>query len=112
MTKAPRLTTLRPRVAMAGQRLTPRPKVKDHVYERADWRACIAGIIKQRGRRCENPSCKTPNHGAGQRIFGDHIQELSDGGALLDPRNIQLLCSSCHVSKTIAARKKRMETRW
>jgi 5-methylcytosine-specific restriction enzyme A len=112
MTKQPRLSMLRPRVSTLPNRLAPGPKVKDRVYERADWRACIAGIIKQRGRRCENPNCKTPGHGAGQRIFGDHIQELADGGELLDPRNIQLLCSSCHVTKTIAERKKRIETKW
>ena len=112
MSKPPRLSMLRPRISTLANRLAPGPKVKDQVYDRPDWRACIAAIIKQRGRRCENPRCTTPNQGAGLRIYGDHVHELADGGPLLDPRNIQLLCSSCHVSKTIAERKKRMETKW
>jgi 5-methylcytosine-specific restriction protein A len=112
MTKAPRLTMLGPRVSTMRSSLAPGPKVKDPIYERADWRACIAAIIKQRGRRCEDPQCSTPNRGAGQRIYGDHIRELKDGGALLDPSNILLRCASCHTRKTIAERAKRMAARW
>ena len=44
MTKAPRLTTLRPRVPMASQRLTPTPKVRAAVYTSPEWRALIANI--------------------------------------------------------------------
>jgi 5-methylcytosine-specific restriction protein A len=110
MTKT-RLTTLRPRVAMASQRLTPRPKTAAPVYNSPEWRALIASIIEQRGRRCEDPKCKTPGR-TGMRVFGDHIEELQDGGALLDPRNVMLRCGSCHTTKTIAERKKRMETKW
>src|SRR4029077_15777408 len=33
----------------------------------------------------------------------DHIVELEDGGAALDPSNLQSLCYSCHRSKTDAA---------
>jgi 5-methylcytosine-specific restriction enzyme A len=83
----PRLTTLRPRVEMASQRLTPSPKVADPIYQTPAWRTLIAAIIEQRGRRCEDPKCKTPGR-TGMRVFGDHIKELKDGGALLDPRNI------------------------
>ena len=112
MTKAPRLSLLRSRVSMVANRMAPGPKVKDPIYSSPAWRHFIAAIIGQRGRRCQNPRCQTPNHGAGQRIFGDHIRELRDGGALLDETNVQLLCSPCHVTKTLAERKKRMETKW
>ena len=46
----------------------------------------------------------------GRMSLGDHIRELQDGGALLDPRNIMLRCGSCHTTKTIAERAKRMAT--
>jgi hypothetical protein len=29
-----------------------------------------------------DPTCQSPNHGAGQRIYGDHIRELRTGGTL------------------------------
>ncbi len=112
MTKAPRLTTLRPRVPMASQRLTPTPKTTEPVYRSREWKALIAGIIRIRGRRCEDPRCATPNHAAGQRVYGDHIIELQDSGALLDPSNVMLRCAPCHGRKTEAERVKRMSTRW
>jgi 5-methylcytosine-specific restriction enzyme A len=112
MTKAPRLTTLRPRVAMASQRLTPRPKTTAPIYGSPEWRALIAGIIKQRGRRCEDPRCQTPNRAQGQRVYGDHIIELQDDGAPLDPANVMLRCAPCHGRKTAVERAKRMSTRW
>ena len=107
MTRVPRLSTLRPRVAMASQRLQPRPKTTAPIYTSPEWRELITSIIRQRGRCCEDPACKTPGR-TGIRVFGDHIKELQDGGALLDPRNVMLRCGSCHTTKTIAERAKRM----
>jgi hypothetical protein len=72
-----------------------------------EWRTFIARIIKARGRVCQHPQCRTPNRGAGQRIFGDHIHELKDGGALLDSSNVMLMCSPCHGIKTANERGKR-----
>jgi 5-methylcytosine-specific restriction enzyme A len=112
VTKMPRLSTLRPRVAMASQRLTPRPKTAAPVYNSPEWRALIAAIIRERGRRCEDPACQSPNHGAGQKVYGDHVIELQDGGALLDPANVMLRCAPCHGRKTAIERSKRMSTRW
>ncbi len=37
----------------------------------------------------------------------DHIKEIKDGGAELDPNNCQTLCRECHSSKTFVERKKR-----
>jgi 5-methylcytosine-specific restriction protein A len=112
MTKPPRLTTLRPRVAMASQRLTPRPKTALPVYSSPEWRALISSIIRSRSRRCEDPACQSPNHGAGGRVYGDHIIELQDGGALLDAGNVMLRCAPCHGRKTTEEKNKRMARRW
>jgi len=40
-------------------------------------------------------------------LFGDHIRELSDGGAPLDRANILLRGAACHGRKTAAERKRR-----
>jgi 5-methylcytosine-specific restriction enzyme A len=112
MTKQPRLSTLRPRVSMASQRLTPRPKTAAPVYTSPEWRSLIASIIRIRGRRCEDPQCQSTNRAQGQRVYGDHVVELQDGGALLDPANVMLRCAPCHGRKTAVERAKRMSTRW
>jgi hypothetical protein len=97
---------------MATQRLPPRPKTALPVYTSPEWRALIASIIRERGRRCEDPRCTTPNRASGQRIYGDHIRELGDSGALLDPSNVMLRCAPCHGRKTTEEKNKRMSTRW
>jgi hypothetical protein len=40
-------------------------------------------------------------------VFGDHIVELRDGGAPLDPANVLLRCGRCHTTKTVAERARR-----
>lgn len=102
------LKTLRPRLALIETRkLKPPDKVAESFYLSPEWRALIRHIIHVRGRRCEDPNCKTPHRGVGQRIFGDHIVERKDGGAELDQRNVMLRCSPCHGRKTAAERGKR-----
>lgn len=80
----------------------PPPKVADPFYSSAPWLKLMAALKRERGERCED--CPR----TGVRIFGDHIVELKDGGAPLDPRNVRLRCGSCHTRKTIAERAKRM----
>lgn len=80
-----------------------RPPVRtaDPFYGSPPWKQLVARLISERGRRCENPEC-----GRGDcRIFGDHMIEIQDGGALLDPLNIMLLCGSCHGIKTHVAKR-------
>jgi hypothetical protein len=87
----------------------PPAKVADAFYTSSEWRAFIAEIIAERGRRCEDPRCQraTPP----TRVFGDHIVELRDGGAPLDKRNVMLRCGSCHTRKTAEARAIRTATK-
>jgi hypothetical protein len=102
-----RLPRLQSRIPSAPQRLQPRPKVVDPIYHRPEWRTLIAEIIEARGHRCEDPACTKPDRGAGGRVYGDHVVELADGGALLDPSNVMLRCGACHTRKTNAERVKR-----
>lgn len=108
---AQRLVQLPMRVALHDSRACKPPaKTADPFYLSADWRALIGHLLKQRGRRCEQCGRTRGERGA-IRIFGDHVVELRDGGAPLDPRNIRLLCGSCHTTKTAAARARRMAWR-
>jgi 5-methylcytosine-specific restriction endonuclease McrA len=83
-------------------RLQTPPKPYDDFLNSPAWRALVAEIIGERGRKCEHCARE------GVRLFGDHITERQDGGALLDKRNVQLLCGSCHSTKTARARAERM----
>jgi len=103
---------LQPRLRMVDtRRLSPPPRANADFYKSNDWRQFIGGLIYLRGRRCEDPACKSPNHGAGGVIFGDHIKELNDGGAALDPANIMLRCGPCHNRKTAIERGRRAAKR-
>lgn len=82
------------------------PKVAEAFYLSPEWRALVASLIAQRGRRCEVPTCGAS--GPDVRIIGDHIVERRDGGAELDPTNIRLVCLPCHNRKTARARDERM----
>ena len=68
--------------------------------EHQDW----ALAVKRRDRfTCQE--CGTRDG----RMIADHIVEIEDGGAALDPTNGQTLCLSCHNRKTAAARSERID---
>jgi positive regulator of sigma E activity len=103
-----------------GQKLAPSSRVKVRLPEKKvlafyltpQWRALMDSIVFERfgtraNARCEDPECTQPGR-RGVRIFGDHIREVKDGGALLDKRNICCRCGSCHSRKTAAERAKRL----
>ncbi|AKR49905.1 hypothetical protein SRCM100623_02802 [Acetobacter pasteurianus] len=81
------------------------PKRADPFYLSREWRQLMRHLVEMRGSVCQ--ACGRTN----TRLFGDHIIELKDGGAKLDPANIQLLCGSCHTKKTARARAARMAAR-
>lgn len=83
------------------------PKVAEGFYSSGAWRTLVADIKRVRGARCERAGCATPTH----RIIADHIVERKDGGADLDPSNIELLCFGHHQQKTAAARAARAQGR-
>jgi 5-methylcytosine-specific restriction endonuclease McrA len=101
------ITMLKTSIRMMDIRTAqPTPKKGDRFYDTPEWRARMARIVKERGRRCQCPTCETPR-GPWRKIVGDHIVELQDGGAPLDPGNIMLMCMPCHGRKTADARARR-----
>lgn len=92
-----RLRAVGARVARASARVAPPAKRVDAFYQSAAWTGLVADVKAMRGAACER--C-----GAGGRIYADHVRELKDGGAALDPANIELLCAKCHGRKTARAR--------
>ena len=100
-----------------GHRLRPSSRVKvkqgekkvDPFYLSSEWRALMMQIVNQRGRRCEDPNHNWAIPRVGVRLFGDHIVEIKDGGATLDPRNIMLRCGACHGRKTALQRAARYQ---
>jgi 5-methylcytosine-specific restriction enzyme A len=101
---------LSPRPAALRSRLTPPAKRAAPIYTSPEWRALLAAIVKHRGRRCEDPRCDVAGGRTDGVIYGDHIVEIKDGGALLDPQNIMLRCARCHGRKTVAERRYRTIT--
>jgi 5-methylcytosine-specific restriction enzyme A len=65
-----------------------------------EWRTLVRDITAIHGRRCEDPRCDAPDVGVDQRLHGDHITELVDGGEPLDAGNVMLRCAPCHGRKT------------
>ena len=107
-----RLTALKPRISSAPPRIRPPAKTANPFYLSPVWRRLVARIITQRGRRCEKCGRFRDENGAPIRIFGDHISEVKDGGPVFDPKNVMLLCGSCHTTKTNSERAKRMARRY
>ena len=74
-------------------------------YQTPEHRAWRMHVLKRAGFKCENCGI------AYRTLYADHIHEIKDGGALLDPANGQCLCHNCHCAKTIRARNARMARR-
>ena len=86
----------------------PRPeKVANPFYSSRAWRELREFCLARAGYRCEAEFCKSPNRGAGMKLEVDHIREISDGGAPLDPANCRVNCVSCHRKKTELEKLKR-----
>lgn len=83
------------------------PKTADAYYLTPEHRAWSKEVVKRAGFRCQGAGCGA----SGVRLFADHIVEIKDGGARLDPSNGQALCGACHTKKSAAARIARFEKR-
>src|SRR4051812_36510820 len=92
------------RPSMRRGPVVAREKQADPFYTSAEWKALMRQIIKARGRRCEDDRHDMANAREGIRLYGDHVIEIKDGGARLDPSNVLLRCAPCHGRKTAEAR--------
>lgn len=97
----------RSRMQAAPRRLKPAPKLVDEFYLSSEWRALASRLKRERGYRCEAVGCGADWSTEPGKLIGDHIVERRDGGADLDPANIQILCLDCHNTKTASARRAR-----
>lgn len=100
-----RLTHVPSRLGGAPARLRAPEKRADPFYLTREWREMVAAVRAQRGYRCEE--CGVDMRGNRRALHADHIDEIKDGGASLDPLNIRLRCQACHNRKTAAARRGR-----
>lgn len=96
-----RLVSAPSRLVAAKPRLVAKPKVAEQFYQSAEWRALREARRKDADYRCA--VC-----GSKHRLILDHIREIRDGGARLDPRNTQWLCRVHHGEKTEAAKRTRV----
>lgn len=108
-----RLTTRVARLAIQDTRsIRAPPTTTNPFYRSPEWTTLMSRLIRQRGRACEECGRTQEEDGRPVRIYGDHIRELRDGGAPLDPANIRLLDANCHNKKTAAERAKRLAERF
>lgn len=97
----------------SGRTVALPPKQVDPFYVSSDYRAWREHVIARAGRRCEavdnGVRCAKaePRH----RLFADHVVELRDGGAPLDPANGRCLCGHHHTLKTARAKTTRAQGR-
>ena len=97
------LKVLMPRMKTVDTRtIRPEPKVYQPVYYSRAWRRLVAQLKLHRGEYWQ--ACG--KHAT--YLEADHIVELKDGGAALDPANVRLLCRPCHARKTNQARDERL----
>lgn len=99
----PSLRTARTSIAplMRGDAAGRSAKPTMDFYGSAAWKKVRLEVQRACNRTCRGCG-KTDT-----RIYVDHIVELKDGGAPLDPGNLVGLCASCHAKKTARERAKR-----
>lgn len=95
-----RLKAVTGRLAAPAPRIVAPPKRAEPFYQSPQWRDLVRDVKRERGAWCQRCGSK-------HRVIADHVVERKDGGADLDPANIELLCQACHNSKTAAARARR-----
>lgn len=116
-----KLKTLAPKVRPMRAKVEVKKRTDDF-YRSPEWNALKKQIRAERGRVCERCGKTYEDDGSPVDLILDHIIERRDGGADLDPRNVQQLCTraggngagrlgGCHNRKTAEARQRRAQGR-
>ena len=86
---------------------TARSKESAKVYQSSKWKKLREKVLIRDGFQCVKcgkvVGIKPKDHAV------DHVVELKDGGAAFDINNLELLCQSCHSTKTAEEKRKRNE---
>lgn len=99
-----RLKTLPSRLGRAVARLKLPPKTAEPFYRSAAWRQ----LVEDRKLDADYFAAKARSR-RGERLILDHVIELKDGGAALDPANTKWLTFSEHQVKTAKSRARRAQ---
>lgn len=78
------------------------PKLANPFYQSPEWIALRLARMKDKDYWQAKARAKP-----GERLILDHVVEIKDGGARLDPRNTQWLTHGEHQAKTAAAKARR-----
>lgn len=98
-----------PRIATRDTRaVKPPAKTADPHYLTPEHRAWRSEVIRRAGGQCQDREHDPRRPRQGVRLFADHIRELRDDGAALDPANGEARCGACHARVTLARRAVRM----
>lgn len=95
MRRAERVAPRPPRIARRAKKAAP-------FYQSPEWKALVA----QRKRDPDHAAAKARAK-PGEWLVLDHIVEIRDGGARLDPGNTQWLTHSEHQAKTALVKRRR-----
>lgn len=109
--KESRLKTLGGRVkTLDTRKAKPLPKETDSHYGTAEHKVWRKAVLDRAGWRCEEvvDGRRCENRHPTSVMYSDHIIEIKDRGAKLDPANGKCRCASHHVKKTLDERAKRM----
>lgn len=82
-------------------RIQSQPKKANDHYLTPEHKAWRKAVLTRAGFHCEGEG---PHSGP---LHADHIVEVKDGGAKLDPSNGRCLCQACHNRKTADERSRR-----
>lgn len=100
-----KLRTLPPVVrAVKSNYVSLPPKETERHYGTAAHREWALAVKRRAGWRCQWPGC-TAKHP--ERLYADHVVEIKDGGAALDPSNGMALCAKHHTVKTVREKRAR-----
>ena len=86
------------RLGGAPARIQQAPKVAMQFYSSPEWKGLRSDRMKDADYR------EAKRRANGGRVILDHIDEIKDGGAPLDPKNTQWLTMAEHAAKTERAK--------